>query len=56
MESVCCHICGWEGYVQDLVVEYIPNPKEPGDVIPEIVCPNCGNDAGLDYLEGLPVG
>ena len=35
--------CGWRGGYEDLAVKYIPNMLEPGDVIPEGVCPDCGS-------------
>lgn len=49
--KVVCRICGWEGTESDLVGKYFPNPTLPGDVVKEIICPECGNQPGLDYLE-----
>lgn len=53
--KVICHICGWEGDQSELVGKYFPNPSDPTDVIKEIVCPHCGSQPGLDYLEEQPV-
>jgi len=52
--EVICRICGRRVDESDLVGKYIPNPTEPGDVVKEIVCPECGRP-GLDYLEEQPV-
>jgi len=49
--KVVCRICGWEGIESDLVSKYFPNPTLPSDVVKEIICPECGNQPGLDYLE-----
>ena len=43
MAQILCESCGWQGDLDDLAVEYHLNPKEPGDVIPEGICPECGN-------------
>jgi hypothetical protein len=40
-----CHRCHWEGTQDQLVTVYNPNPREPGDVIPELGCPACESDA-----------
>jgi len=40
-----CTACGWQGDETELVTKYFPNPQEPGDVIPEAVCPVCGNQS-----------
>jgi len=40
-----CTACGWQGDETELVTKYFPNPHEPGDVIPEAVCPVCGNQS-----------
>jgi len=53
--KVICRICGWQGTESDLVGKYVPNPTEPDDMFKEIVCPVCGNQLGLDYLEEQPV-
>ena len=45
-----CGRCGWEGTADELKTVYVPNPKDPGDVIPEAGCPECkfdGVDIGL---------
>ena len=43
MAQVRCKGCGWQGELDDLVVKYHLNLEEPGDIIPEGVCPECGN-------------
>jgi len=53
--KVICRICGWEGTESELTGRYSTNPKDPTDVVKEITCPRCGNQPGLDYLEGQPV-
>lgn len=49
--KVICRICGWEGEESELIGKYFPDPRDPTDVVQEIVCPQCGNQHGLDYLE-----
>jgi len=39
-----CTSCGWIGPPDECVTVYNHNPKEPGDVTPEIGCPKCGAD------------
>ncbi len=39
-----CGRCGWEGTADELKIVYTPNPKHPGDVIPEAGCPVCNFD------------
>jgi len=53
--KVVCHICDWQGTELDLVGKYVPNPTVPGGVVKEVVCPECGNQPGLDYLEEQPI-
>jgi len=53
--KVICHICDWQGTELDLVGKYVPNPTVPGGVVKEVVCPECGNQLGLDYLEEQPI-
>lgn len=43
--------CGWTGSYDDLVVNYYPNPREPGDVTPEPICPACKSPGGLEEKE-----
>ena len=52
---IICRICGWEGTESDLVGKYFPDPRGTADVVKEVVCPQCGNQAGLDFLEEQPV-
>jgi rubredoxin len=37
--------------MEKAVVRYKPNPKEIGDVVPEICCPQCSCE--LEYFSGL---
>uniref|UniRef100_A0A6H1ZQV2 Uncharacterized protein n=1 Tax=viral metagenome TaxID=1070528 RepID=A0A6H1ZQV2_9ZZZZ len=43
MAQVQCKDCGWQGDMDDMVVRYLDNPKESGDVVPEVACPKCGS-------------
>ena len=49
MVRVLCEDCGWEGMMNELAPVHHDNPKEPGDVILEAVCPKCGSW----YLENI---
>ncbi len=38
-----CGKCAWSGPLDEMAKQYQPNPQEPGDVIPVLVCPVCGS-------------
>lgn len=48
MAQVTCGNCGWEGNLDELAVNYVPNPKELGDVVPEVRCPKCSSHSLID--------
>jgi DNA-directed RNA polymerase subunit RPC12/RpoP len=62
--KVRCENCGWRGTDDELAIKYNPNPLEPGDVIPEPACPDCGSEfwdsievtAGRSVELGYPSG
>ena len=43
--QVKCTDCDWQGEQSELVVGYFANPHSPDDVVPEPVCPVCGNQS-----------
>jgi len=52
MAQVKCADCGWEGNLDELEVKYHLNPHKLGDVIPEGICPECGN-FNLEDIDGV---
>lgn len=51
-----CGKCAWSGPLDELEKQYQLNPQEPGDVIPELVCPICGSfDLHYDLTPKEPV-
>ena len=43
--QVKCNDCDWQGEQSELVTGYYSNPHSPDDVVPEPVCPVCGNQS-----------
>lgn len=42
--KMVCTSCGWVGRPDETVTVYVPNGREPGDVVPEVGCPECRAD------------
>lgn len=49
--KVRCTLCNWSGTMNELVCKYIPDPEYLGDVVGDVVCPNCNMQQYLDWEE-----
>ncbi len=48
--QVKCTDCDWQGEQSELVTGYFANPHQD-DVVPEPICPVCGNQS-VEELDG----